>query len=47
MNSKKAKQLRKESKKFASYTGLPWDKVYEQLKKTGKGINLKQTKNGK
>lgn len=43
MNSKKAKQLRKESKKFSSYTGLDWDKVYEQLKKTSKGIPVKKS----
>lgn len=38
MNSKKAKKLRKEAKKFSLYTGLNSDKVYKELKKTAKGI---------
>lgn len=44
MNSKKAKQLKKEARQFALYTGLNTDQVYKQLKKTSKGVSIKQNK---
>lgn len=41
MNSKRAKQLRKESKVFSEHTGLDSDVVYKHLKKTSKGVFIK------
>ena len=42
MNSKKAKQLRKEAKKFSSNFGFNNEDVYKQLKKTSKGLEIKK-----
>lgn len=40
MNSKKAKALKKEAKKFSQHTGFNENEIYKQLKKTGKGVSI-------
>ena len=41
MNSKKAKQLRQEAKKFSTTFGFTTQEIYKQLKKTSKGMPIK------
>ena len=45
MNSKKARKLRSDAKKFSNDIGKPelWDKIYEQLKKSTKGLEVGKT----
>lgn len=45
MNSKKAKQMRKEARKFSNNFGFKYSEIYKQLKKTTNRFNLKQEKN--
>lgn len=44
MNSKKARLIRKESKKFSDLSGMNYNQVYKEIKKTAKGIPLNPEK---